>query len=43
MSLLDLRGGFLYQHKQSLFPEGEVTGTELLLWEMYYREKEARK
>jgi len=39
MCLLELRGGYLYQHKPSLFPEGEITGTELLLWELHYRER----
>jgi len=42
MALLDLRGGFIYQHKPSIFPEGELTDTEALLWELYYREKNAR-
>ena len=39
MCLLDLKGGYLYEHKRSLFPEGEITGTELVLWELYYHEK----
>jgi len=43
MALLDLRGGYLYQHKSSLFPEGEMTETELLLWELYYLDKEANR
>jgi hypothetical protein len=43
MALLDLRGGFLYEHKRSLFPEGEITGTEILLWELYYMDKEKRR
>lgn len=42
MTLLDLRGGYLYQHKPSLFPGGEITGTEIVLWELYYREKNLR-
>jgi len=42
MALLDLRGGYLYEHKQSLFPGGEITGTELVLWELYYYEKKQR-
>lgn len=39
MSLLELRGGYLYEHQRSLFPEGEITGTELLLWELHYKER----
>jgi len=42
MALLDLRGGYLYQHKPSLFPSGEITQVELALWEMYYGEKSKR-
>lgn len=42
MALLDLRGGYLYQHKPSLIPEGELTETEMLLWEMYYHDKNDR-
>ena len=41
MALLDLRGQgtFLYEVKPSLFPEGELTGTEVALWEIYYTYK----
>lgn len=42
MALLDLRGGFLYQHKPSLFPDGEITEIEMALWELYYHEKNQR-
>jgi len=43
MALLELRGGYLYEHKQSLFPCGEITGTELVLWELYYHDKNKRQ
>jgi len=43
MALLDVRGGYLYQHKPSLFPGGEITGTEQVLWELYYHEKNQRR
>lgn len=43
MSLLDARGGYLYEHKPSLFPEGEITDTELILWGMYYERKRIEK
>lgn len=39
MALLDLRGGFLYQHRSDLFPQGFLTETESALWELYYYEK----
>lgn len=44
MALLDLRGGgrFLYEVRPHDFPEGQLTETELLLWEIYYKEKVSR-
>ena len=44
MALLDLRGGgrFLYEVLPGLFPESQMTETELLLWEFYYRDKNER-
>jgi len=42
MALLDMQGQFLFQVKPSLFPQGELTGTEVLLWELYYQEKNNR-
>jgi len=41
--LLGMRGQFLFQVKPSLFPEGELTPTEVLLWEMYYKDKNERQ
>ena len=43
MALLDLRGGYLYQHKPSLFPGGEITPTEIALWDLYYGDKNKRR
>jgi len=42
MALLDLRNQFLFQVKPSIFPEGELTGTEVALWEIYYHDKNER-
>jgi len=42
MILLDMRGGFLYEHKPSLFPEGEFTENELALWELFYHDKKQK-
>jgi len=39
MALCEARNQFLFQVKPSLFPEGEITTTELILWEKYYLEK----
>ena len=44
MSLIDIKGEghYLFQVCPSLFPEGELTMTEGLLWELYYKDKKAR-
>jgi len=44
MALLDLRGGgrFLYEVMPSEFPDGQLSETEILLWELYYRDKNER-
>lgn len=39
MSLLDLRGGYLYQHRPDHFPEGFLTDVEFELWCIYYQQK----
>ncbi len=39
MSLLDIKGGYLYQVAPELFPEGRMTQNELTLWSMYYQVK----
>jgi hypothetical protein len=43
MVLCDMKGKFLYEVKPSLFPEGELTETEIQLWAMFYEEKNNRK
>ncbi len=42
MTLCDLRGKLLFEVSPSLFSEGELGETEMLLWELYYREKKER-
>jgi hypothetical protein len=32
MSLIEQRGGFLYQHRPDVIPQGFVTDEELSLW-----------
>lgn len=41
MALLDQRGGFLYQHRPDLFPQGFLTLEELVLWAAF-RERTAK-
>jgi len=42
MTLCDLRGKLLYEVCPSEFPVGELSETEMLLWELYYRDKSER-
>jgi len=42
MQLLDLRGGYLYQHCPDVFPQGRMTLDELALWSAYYEDKSAK-
>jgi len=39
MVLCDLRGKLLYEVNPSLFPAGELSETEVMLWELYYKDK----
>ena len=45
MRLLDVRGGYLYQHRPDLFPQGFLTDEETMLWAAYFdaKQKEAAK
>jgi hypothetical protein len=36
MAMIDKRGGFLYQHRPDLIPQGFVTEEEVTLWCAYY-------
>lgn len=40
MRLLDVRGGYLYQHRPDVIPQGWVTDEELSLWAAYYDMKQ---
>lgn len=31
-----MRGGYLYEHRPDLFPQGRLTEEELTLWATYY-------
>jgi hypothetical protein len=41
MRLLEMRGGFLYQHRPDLIPQGFVTDEEIAMWAAYYERKAA--
>ena len=36
-----MRGGFLYQHRPDIIPQGYLTDEELTLWSAYYERKTA--
>jgi len=36
--LLHVRGGYLYEHRPDIFPEGVLTQTEIALWDRHYQE-----
>ena len=41
MRLLDMRGGYLHQHRPDVIPQGFLTDEELALWTAYYERKQA--
>ena len=40
MRLLDVRGGYLYQHRPDVIPQGFMTDEEIALWSAYYEAKQ---
>lgn len=43
MRLLDLRGGYLYQHRPDLIPQGFLTREEIALWAAYYERRDSAR
>ena len=43
MQLLEMRGGYLYQHRPDVIPQGYLTDEELALWSAYCQRKNAEK
>jgi hypothetical protein len=41
--MIEQRGGFLYQHRPDVIPEGYQTEQELMLWVAYYEMKERER
>jgi hypothetical protein len=37
--MLDMRGGFLYQHRPDLMPHGMLTNEEVSLWAVYHERR----
>lgn len=42
MALLDKQGGYLYQHRPDIIPQGFVTQEELSLWSAYYEMRQKK-
>lgn len=43
MQVLDMRGGFLYQHRPDVMPYGFLSDDELVLWAAYYEARAAQQ
>ena len=39
MSLLHARGGYLYEHRPDVIPQGFITDEELALWSAWYERR----
>lgn len=42
MKVIDMRGGYLYQHRPDVIPQGYLTEEELALWAVYLEMRDAR-
>lgn len=43
MTLLERRGGYLYQHRPDIIPQGWMTAEEVALWCAYYERRESER
>jgi len=41
MNMLEQRGGFLWQHRPDVIPQGYITDEEISLWTVYYERQAA--
>lgn len=41
MQVIEMRGGYLYQHRPDVIPQGFVTDEEIALWAAYWERKNA--
>jgi len=39
LALCDLKNKFLFEVMPTYFPEGYLTETEIILWELFYQQK----
>jgi hypothetical protein len=43
MAMIDKRGGFLYEHRPDVIPQGFVTEEEISLWSAFYERRAAEQ
>lgn len=43
MKLLELRGGYLYQHRPDVMPHGMLTNEEVALWVAFHELRERER
>ena len=43
MRVIESRGGYLYQHRPDVIPQGWMTNEELSLWAAYYEQRAAER
>lgn len=43
MRFLEARGGYLYEHRPDLIPQGYLTEEEISLWSVYYEMREQER
>lgn len=43
MSLIERRGGFLYEHRPDVIPQGFMTDEETALWAVFFEDQEKRR
>lgn len=41
MQVIEMRGGYLYQHRPDVIPQGFLTDEELTLWAAYWERRNA--
>jgi hypothetical protein len=42
MQLLDMRGGYLYEHRPDIIPQGFLTNEEIAIWSVYLERKHSK-
>jgi hypothetical protein len=43
MQVIEMRGGYLYQHRPDVITQGFVTDEEIALWAAYWEQRGAKR